>query len=52
MGIVIIIRNYLGIPVVSKCISRSAHFFVDYDELLSIIEGYIASFLSIEHFNY
>lgn len=33
--------------MLAKCISLPGHFFVDYSELLGIIEGYIIGFMSI-----
>lgn len=45
IGIGIIVRNYLGIPLSAKCITCPGHFSVDCDELLGIIEGYTGSSL-------
>lgn len=42
IGIGLIIRNHLRIPLLAKCIPRLGSFFVDYGKL-GIIEGHIVS---------
>lgn len=43
IGIDIVIRNHFNIPLLAKALPYLGRFYVDYSELLRIIEGYIAS---------
>lgn len=40
-GIGIVVRNHLGIPLFAKTIERQGTDYVEYSELLGIIEGYV-----------
>lgn len=43
IGIGILVRNHRGIPLFAKALQCTCSFFVDYSELLGVIEGYVVS---------